>query len=172
MAEVGKDITEYLKEFHTTEGKAIKARELCVLFNVHQKQLRNIVSDLRQNGEAICSSTYGYWYSRDPDDISTTLSRLVGQVDNMQKIKNKNVVILDDIYITETPQAEKTEPVTETEQEAKLEHDLNYTYPYNTMSADWGSEVYEDGFRYYEIQQEYKDAGGCFPEIVQVYLWC
>lgn len=51
MAEVGKDITEYLKEFHTTEGKAIKARELCVLFNVHQKQLRNIVSDLRQNGE-------------------------------------------------------------------------------------------------------------------------
>lgn len=53
MAEVGKDITEYLKEFHTTEGKAIKARELCVLFNVHQKQLRNIVSDLRQNGERL-----------------------------------------------------------------------------------------------------------------------
>ena len=21
-------------------------------------------------------------------------------------------------------------------------------------------------------QPEYKDAGGCFPEIVQVYLWC
>lgn len=79
----------------------------------------------------------------------------------------------EEIYITETlqaPQAENTEPVTE--QEAKLEHDLNYTYPYNTMSADWGSEVYEDGFRYYEIPQEYKDAGGCFPEIVQVYLWC
>lgn len=81
----------------------------------------------------------------------------------------------EEIYITETlqaPQAENTEPVTKTEQEAKLEHDLNYTYPYNTMSADWGSEVYEDGFRYYEILQEYKDAGGCFPEIVQVYLWC
>lgn len=86
MSEVGCDIVEYLKEFHTSEVKAIKARELCVLFNVHEKQLRNIVSDLRQNGEAICSSTYGYWYSRDPDDISTTLSRLVGQVDNMQKV--------------------------------------------------------------------------------------
>ena len=60
----------------------------------------------------------------------------------------------EEIYITETPQAENIEPVTETEQEAKLEHDLNYTYPYNTMSA------------------EYKDAGGCFPEIVQVYIWC
>lgn len=86
MSEVGCDIVEYLKEFHTSEGKAVKARELCVLFNVHEKQLRNIISDLRQNGEAICSSTYGYWYSRDPDDISTTLSRLVGQVDNMQKV--------------------------------------------------------------------------------------
>ena len=79
----------------------------------------------------------------------------------------------EEIYITETPQAENIEPVTETEQEAKLEHDLNYTYPYNTMSADWGSEVYEDGFRYYEIPQEYKDAGGMFSQkIVQVYSGC
>ena len=30
----------------------------------------------------------------------------------------------EEIYITETPQAENTEPVTETEQEAKLEHDI------------------------------------------------
>lgn len=51
MSEVGCDIVEYLKEFHTSEGKAVKARELCVLFNVHEKQLRNIVSDLRQNGD-------------------------------------------------------------------------------------------------------------------------
>lgn len=52
-----------------------------------------------------------------------------------------------EIHITETPRVENTEPVME-------------------------QEVYEDGFRYYEIPQEYKDAGGCFPEIVQVYLWC
>lgn len=38
------------------------------------------------NKDLTCSSTYGYWYSRDPDDISTTLSRLVGQVDNMKKV--------------------------------------------------------------------------------------
>lgn len=64
MSEVGCDIVEYLKEFHTSEGKAVKARELCVLFNVHEKQLRNIVSDLRQNGEAICSSTKECSYSK------------------------------------------------------------------------------------------------------------
>ena len=36
----------------------------------------------------------------------------------------------EEIYITETLQAPQAE---NTDQEAKLEHDLNYTYPYNTM---------------------------------------
>lgn len=83
MVDTGTDIVEYLKEYHRSENHAIKGRDLCTLFNVHEKQLRNIVSDLRQNGEAVCSSTYGYWYSRDPDDIQITLSRLEGQVKNM-----------------------------------------------------------------------------------------
>ena len=48
----------------------------------------------------------------------------------------------------------------------------NYEYPYNLMSADWGAEVYEEGFRYFEIPDEYVQRGGCFPEVVQVYLWC
>lgn len=47
----------------------------------------------------------------------------------------------------------------------------NYIYPYNTMSADWGCEVYEEGFRFYEIPEEYAREGGCFPEVVQIYLW-
>lgn len=83
MVDTGTDIVEYLKEYHRSENHAIKGIDLCTLFNVHEKQLRNIVSDLRQNGEAVCSSTYGYWYSRDPDDIQITLSRLEGQVKNM-----------------------------------------------------------------------------------------
>lgn len=40
------------------------------------------------------------------------------------------------------------------------------------MSADWGAELYESGFKYYQIPQEYIDEGGCFPEAVQAYLWC
>lgn len=74
------------------------------------------------------------------------------------------------VHITEKTLAQSSQQVEE--QEAKQEHALNYVYPYNTMSADWGAEVYEEGFKYYEIPQKYKDAGGCFPEIVQVYLWC
>lgn len=47
----------------------------------------------------------------------------------------------------------------------------NYIYPYNTMSVDMGTELYESGFRYYHIPKEYIDEGGCFPEVVQAYLW-
>lgn len=79
----GTDLAEYLKDYHTTESKAIKGRELCTLFNLTDKQLRNVVSRLRQDGEAICSSSSGYWYSTEPDDVHKTLRRLEGQVRNM-----------------------------------------------------------------------------------------
>lgn len=48
----------------------------------------------------------------------------------------------------------------------------NYIYPYNTVSVDWGVDLYEQGFSYYEIPERYAKEGGCFPEVVQVYLWC
>jgi hypothetical protein len=83
VAGVAGDLLEYLKDYHTEETKAIKGRELCVLFNLTDKQLRNVVSGLRQEGEAVCSSSYGYWYSTDPDDVGKTLHRLERQVANM-----------------------------------------------------------------------------------------
>jgi len=48
----------------------------------------------------------------------------------------------------------------------------NYIYPYNTMSADWGAELYDSGFKFYQIPEKYVEEGGCFPEVVQAYLWC
>lgn len=83
MADLSLSILDYLKDFHTEESYAIKARDLCELYNLTDKQLRNVVSRLRQEGEAVCSSTYGYWYSTAPEDIKKTLRRLEGQVKNM-----------------------------------------------------------------------------------------
>lgn len=47
----------------------------------------------------------------------------------------------------------------------------NTIYPYNTIDAEWGAELYESGFRYYEIPEKYSKWGGCLPEVVQAYLW-
>lgn len=78
-------------------------------------------------------------------------------------------------YIKEYAQirvTEKPEVTVEPTPESYIYNDpLNQKFPYNVMSADWGSDVYERGFTYYEIPQKYKDDGGEFPEVVQVYLW-
>ena len=81
---LGADIVEYLAGYHSTEDTAIKARELRALFNLQDKQLRNVISVLRQNGEPICSSSNGYWYSQEPEDISKTIRRMEAQVLNMR----------------------------------------------------------------------------------------
>ena len=43
--------------------------------------------------------------------------------------------------------------------------------PYSSMSADWGDDIYAQGFKYYKIPNMYTEDGGCFPEVVQAYLW-
>lgn len=48
----------------------------------------------------------------------------------------------------------------------------NNIYPYSTMSTDWGLDIYEQGWKYYKIPSSYEMAGGMFPEVAQVYLWC
>lgn len=83
MTGTEKDIVEYLQEHHTDEANAIKSRNLCVLFNLTDKQVRNVVSNIRREGEPVCSSSYGYWYSKDREDIEKTIHRLAAQVHNM-----------------------------------------------------------------------------------------
>lgn len=78
-----KDVHSGRNTYFVTECKT--CRELCELFNLHSKQVRNIVSDLRQDGEPICSSNYGYWYSKEPDDLDRTIKRLSEQVKNMSR---------------------------------------------------------------------------------------
>lgn len=81
---IGADLVEYLSECHQTEDTAIKARELRALYNLQDKQLRNVISVLRQDGEPICSSSNGYWYSKEPDDLKKTIRRMEAQVLNMR----------------------------------------------------------------------------------------
>lgn len=74
---------------------------------------------------------------------------------------------------TTTPTQEPTTAPEETEEPIWGYGDPNNrVYPYSIMSADWGAEVYEEGYRYYQIPRSYAMEGGMFPEVAQVYLWC
>lgn len=72
--------------------------------------------------------------------------------------------------VTTTPVPATTTP--EETEEIVYGDPNNDVYPYSLMSKDWGAEVYEQGFTYYEIPSSYKLEGGEFPEVAQVYLWC
>lgn len=78
-----RQMLEYLKDHHDTESTAVKNRDLRSLFNLTDRQVRLVVNQLRQEGEPVCSSSYGYWYSTDPADIAKTLHRLETQMENM-----------------------------------------------------------------------------------------
>lgn len=72
--------------------------------------------------------------------------------------------------IVDTPEVAEPREITETE--LIVTHDpYNAFYPYNKMSTDWGADLYESGFKYYELPQEYILTGGCLPAVVQVYIW-
>lgn len=98
----------------------------------------------------------------------------VDQKNKPQSVGEENVVKSEiskvDIPITEAATEVETEPSISPEC-TPYEDPNNYVYPFNTMSADWGAELYSSGFKYYQIPQEYIDGGGCFPEVVQAYLW-
>ena len=68
---------------------------------------------------------------------------------------------------TEAPQVIEMRPVTT----VRVNDPDNDIYPYNTMSRDWGAGDL-DGFTYYAIPEEYRNYGGCLPEIVQIYTYC
>jgi hypothetical protein len=78
------------------------------------------------------------------------------------------------------PSQETTEPVQDTtssteETDAPIcgVGDPNTSvYLYPTMNTDLGAEIYEKGWKYYEIPSSYTMYGGMFPEVAQVYLWC
>ena len=67
---------------------------------------------------------------------------------------------------------ETTEETAETEAPTTLVEDPNNdVYPYSLMSIDCWEEIYEQGWRYYELPSSYSQYGGMFPEVAQAYLW-
>lgn len=80
------EILEYLREYHSSKERAIKAEKLSTLFNTTKRGVRLIVTELRKDSHPICSGNEGYWYSTDLDDLDKTIIRLGAQINNMEKV--------------------------------------------------------------------------------------
>ena len=102
-------LAKYLKQNHTGVNNAVFSRELEELLQVGSRDIRRLVSDLREMGVPICSDTHrGYYYAESRDEIrgtlkgmeehlasiSKTMSRLGrAQVDSERKIRRIQIVI-------------------------------------------------------------------------------
>ena len=86
-------VGDWLKEWHGSKELAIKSGRICEAFNLHKEGLRKIVNFLRSSGIPICSSSIGYWYSEDPEDIRKTLLHLENRVKGINRaIKGLKVI--------------------------------------------------------------------------------
>lgn len=70
---------------------------------------------------------------------------------------------------------ERIESTADEPQEVRILHDNpkleELEFPFNQMSADWGSGDL-DGWWRYEIPEKYSRTGGYLPDLVQVYAYC
>lgn len=84
------------------------------------------------------------------------------------------VSILAEVFASKGPAVVADQPeaveIAATEEIAEAGSSIDDTYPFNTMSRDWGAEDLV-GFRAYQIPQDYEAGGGCFPDIMQKYTY-
>lgn len=77
-------LLDYLKEYCLGRDNAEFSRELEDRFLISGRDLRRIISSLRERGEPICSDFHhGYYYAKDPEEIKTTVNGLNRHADGV-----------------------------------------------------------------------------------------
>ena len=71
-----KAICDYLRNYHKGRQKAVHSKELEDRFSIKGRDLRRVISALRQDGIAICSNEKGYYFAENQKEINATVSRL------------------------------------------------------------------------------------------------
>lgn len=69
-------ICNHLKKNHIGRGEAVHSRELERLFSLNGRTLRTIIHTLRQEGHPICSSSRGYYYAGNQEEVQRAAARL------------------------------------------------------------------------------------------------
>ena len=77
-----------LKSNHNGRKNAALSKQLEAAFSCKGSELRKCINSLRTRGIPICSSTEGYYYSENEDDISGTINQLRGRVRKIECAQN------------------------------------------------------------------------------------
>lgn len=78
---------EYLKKYHNGEQNAASSKQLEAAFSLSNRQIRHMVSGLRNENHPICSSDKGYFYSDNPFEIQRCIRHLEHRANEIVKVK-------------------------------------------------------------------------------------
>jgi len=73
-------IAEYLKRYHLGEQNAVTSRELERTFELHGKELRDLINTLRRSGVPIASSSSGYFYPATEQEVRITIAHMTHRI--------------------------------------------------------------------------------------------
>ena len=73
-------IAEYLKRYHLGEQNAVTSRELERAFELHGKELRDLINTLRRSGVPIASSGSGYFYTATEQEVRITIAHMTHRI--------------------------------------------------------------------------------------------
>jgi hypothetical protein len=73
-----------LKELYNSSNSVISANKLEGWGN--QNHVRRVVHKAREMGYPICSNSHGIFYSEEPEDIESTMKRLLDKVSSIREI--------------------------------------------------------------------------------------
>ena len=74
--------------------KPIKARELAIMWDTTPRGVREIIMNLRLQGEPICSGNAGYWYATETEQMLDTVRRIRAHALKELKVVAKMAKIL------------------------------------------------------------------------------
>lgn len=73
-------IAEHLKRYHLGEHNAVTSRELERAFELHGKELRDLINTLRRSGVPIASSGIGYFYAATEQEVRATIAHMTHRI--------------------------------------------------------------------------------------------
>ena len=76
------EIAQYIKQLH---GATITAPDLSQRFHIHPSHIRGLINLARTEGLPVCSTTKGYYWSENPEDIKSTIDHIKYRIERQQE---------------------------------------------------------------------------------------
>jgi biotin operon repressor len=85
---VRKHATRVLDGLRNQPDIKIKSKKIEAILEIKSNEVRAIMHHLRDQGYPICSSSQGYWYTEDPDELDNSINHLTQRANSIAWVAN------------------------------------------------------------------------------------